>query len=243
MHEYWLQRYIKEHYQQIGFSRIQGPYKNGADFRGNYHHQPLKIEAEWDYSNYIGHNHSREFADILVVATLKAAPDHLKKQLPAIIINLDREEVIQWAVPRQIQKNKEDYHSYPWRRLSRSLLDLYACYLKRNHQSSEFSGSKLALSAYKSQIPMGFRFGAGGKEEGFEGLSEYKALWDYWLIIAHSVANHFKLKPTLLRPTWIDRIALFFNYTGRIRESEIGRFKEVASFIEGLLSQVEPWEP
>ncbi len=70
MHENWLQRYIKEYHQQIGFTQLHGPYKYGADFKGVYAGKPVKIEAEWDYSDYISHKHSLSFADILVVATL-----------------------------------------------------------------------------------------------------------------------------------------------------------------------------
>jgi hypothetical protein len=240
MHEDWLQRYIKEHYQKLGFSQIHGPYKYGADFRGIYLSKPVKIEAEWDYSDYIIHKHTLRFADILVVATLEPVPDHLKQQLPSIIINLDREQVIRWAQPRRTKKNKDDYYSYPWRRMSRSLLDLYAHYRKQNHQKIDFIGSNLTFAKEKSQKPTGFQFGAGGKEEGFEGLPEDKASWDYWLVIAHSVANHFRLKPTLLHPTWIDRVALYFDHTGRITDDESERFKEVALFIEELFLRGEP---
>jgi hypothetical protein len=172
MHENWLQKYIKEHYLQIGFSQIHGPYKYGADFKGVYAGKPVKIEAEWEYSDYISHKHTVRFADILVVATLEPVPEHLKEKLPSIIINLNREHVIKWAQPQLIKKNKEDYSSYSWRRLSRSLLDLYAYYQKQNQRGIDFIGSNLALSMNKSQAPGGFQFGAGGKEKSFEGPPE-----------------------------------------------------------------------
>ena len=146
MHEIWLQKYIKEHYQQIGFTRLHGPYNYGADFKGFYANKPVKIEAEWDYSDYINHKHTLRFADILVVATLKPVPESLKEKLPSLIINLDREKVIEWALPRMITKNEENYYSYPWRRLSRSLLHLYAYYQKQQHHKIDFIGSNLLLS-------------------------------------------------------------------------------------------------
>jgi hypothetical protein len=199
----------------------------------------VKIEAEWDYPDYISHKHSLKFADILVVATLEPVPDHLKGKLPQIIFKIDRRKVIEWAEPRLVRKTREDYYAYPWRRLSRSLIDLYAIYQKQNNRRIEFIGSNLALSMIKSQTPGGFQFGPGGKEKGFDGRSEDKSLWDFWLVIAHDVADHFHLKPALLRPTWVDRMALYFNHTGRVTEREVQRFKDMAAFIDDLLKRGE----
>jgi hypothetical protein len=235
MHEIWLQYYIKEHYQQIGFTKLNGPYKIGADFKGVYAGKPVKIEVEWDYSDYISHKHTTGFADILVVATLEPVPEHLKVKLPSTIINLNCEQVIEWAQPRMIKKNKEDYHSYAWRRLSRNLLFLYAYYQKQTTRRMDYIGSNLAISMNRSQKPGGFKFGSGGKEESFEGPPEDKVSWDCWLNVAHEVANHFRLKPALLRPTWIDMLALYFNHTGRITDNEFTRFKDIAVFIDGLI--------
>jgi hypothetical protein len=235
MHELWLQKYIKEHYRQIGFTQIHGPYKIGADFKGIYAGRAVKIEAEWEYSDYINHKHSLSFADILVVATLETVPPILKEKLPPVIINLDREQVLEWAQPRMVQKNEDDFHSYTWRRFSRNLLYLYAYRQKQERRKTEYIGSNLVHSMRQFQIPAGFQFGSGGKEENFEGLQEDKASWDYWLNIAHAVAVQFKLKPTLLHPTWIERVAIYVNNTGRITDSESTRFKEVAMFIDELI--------
>jgi hypothetical protein len=235
MNEIWLQKYIKEHYRQIGFSQLHGPYKYGADFKGIYAEKPVKIEAEWKYSDYISHKHTLRFADVLVVATLEPAPQALKVKLPSTIINLNREQVVEWAEPRIIKKRSEDYFSYPWRRLSNNLLYLYAYYYKQSHRKTNFISDNLTLLAHKTQTPAGFQFGSGGKEESFEGLPEDKAAWDDWLNIAHAVADHFRLKPALLRPTWIDRVGLYFSHTGRITESEFKRFTDIAIFIDDLI--------
>ena len=235
MHEIWLQKYIKEHYQQIGFTQLHGPYKYGADFKGVYAAEPVKVEAEWEYSDYIDHKHTLRFADVLVVAILEPVPQPLKVKLPSIIINLSRKRVVEWAQPRIVKKDEEDYSSYPWRKLSRNLLCLYAYYQKQSYRRIDFIGSNLVLSMYQTQKPAGFQFGLGGKEETFKGLPEDKAAWDYWLKVAHAAADHFRLKPALLRPTWIDRLALYFNHTGRITDSEFKRFKEVAIFIDEMI--------
>jgi len=234
MHENWLQKYIKEHYREIGFTRLHGPYKYGVDFKGIYARKWTKIEVEWEYSDYITHQHSLEFADVLIVATLRPVPQSLKASLPATIVNIDRKKVIEWAQPQIEEKEKEDFKSYPWRRLSRNLLDLYAYYQKQHQRPLNFVGSNLALSMYQVQKPMGFEFGTDGKER-FEGLPEDKVSWDYWLNIAHVVAKHFRLKPAFGRPTWIDRLGYDFNCTGSISDAESRRFKEVALFIDASL--------
>jgi hypothetical protein len=242
MHEDWLQKYIKEHHQKIGFTELHGPYKYGADFKGIFAGKPVKIEAEWDYSDYISHQHTLKFADVLVVATLEPVPRSLREKLPSIIIHLNREQVVAWAEPRIIKKSEEDYFSYPWRRLSKHLLYLYAYYLKQDQRNIDFVGSNLAHPMYRTQTPAGFRYGAGGKEAGFEGPPEEKAAWDYWLKISHAVAENFRLKPALLRPTWIDRIGIYFSHTGKITDSELKRFKDVAIFIDDFILPKEHQE-
>lgn len=240
MHEEWLQKYIQDHYQKIGLSQIHGPYKRGADFKGFYAGKPVKIEAEWDYADYINHKHPPGFADVLVVATLEPVPECLRENLPISVIQVSREDVIEWAQPRRSQKNREDYHGYPWRRFSKSLFDLYAYSQKQISPPVDFIGSAVTLTKRNSQTPAGFQFGPGGKEEGFKGPPEEKAYWDQWLVIAHSVSNQFKLKPALLRPTWIDRIAFYYHGTGRITDSDLKRFQEVVLFIDEILSRREP---
>jgi hypothetical protein len=235
MHEIWLQKYIKDHYLQIGFTQLHGPYKNGADFKGIYANRAVKIEAEWDYSDFISHKHSLKFADILVAATLEPVPEHLKEKLPSIIIKLNRNQVVEWAQPRIIKKNKEDYYSYTWRRLSRNLLYLYAYYQRQTQGKMDFIGVNLLSTMYQTQKPAGFQFGEWGKEESFEGLPEDKTSWDYWLDVAHAAAKHFQLKPALLRPTWIDMTALYLNHTGRITNNDLKRFEEIATFVHDFI--------
>jgi hypothetical protein len=242
MHEYWLQKYIQEYSPQMGFTQLHGPYKYGADFKGVYGGKPVKIEAEWEYSDYLSHTHTLKFAEVLVVATLEPIPPALIVKLPSIIINLNRQKVVEWAQPRIEKKTREDYYSYPWRRFSRSLLYLYGYYQKQNQRKNDFMGASLLLPGYQTQTPPGFHFAEGGKEESFAGLPEDKAAWDYWLDIAHTVANHFHLKPALLRLTWVDRTALYLGNTGRITAGESKRFEEVAVFIDSLLLGKEPQE-
>jgi hypothetical protein len=239
MLEYWLQKYIKEYYRQIGFTELHGPYNVGPDFKGVYHGRLVKIEAEWDYSDYINHQHPPDFAEILIVATLKPVPRGLREKLPSFIIHLCSDQVAQWARPRKVKKDQEDYISFTWRRLSRSLLYLYAYSRKKSNLTNDFVGSELAGLLSKSQVPAGFHFGEGGKEISFDGRPEEKVSWDFWLNIAHDVAGHFKLRPALLRPTWIDRVALYSSYTGRVTDADFTRFKDIALYIDSLLPQAK----
>jgi len=239
MYEIWLQKYIRANFRQIGFSQLHGPFTSGADFRGVYAGKRVRVEAEWDYADYINHQHPLNFAEILVVATQEPVPEHLRAKLPSIIINLNRDRVIEWAQPRLVQKNNDDYYAYAWRRLSRNLLYLYAYYRKKERRSLDFVGSHLVYTMYKAQKPAGFQFGENGKEESFEGAPEDKEAWDYWLNAAHAVAGQFRLKPKLLRPTWIDMVALYLNHTGRITDNDLKRLQEVAVFVNDLILRQE----
>ncbi len=239
MHEYWLQRYIKENNRQMGFTDFHGPYNIGPDFKGVYQGKRVKIEVEWDYANYIQHKHPPDFADILIVGTYKAAPERLREKLPRFIIHVDSAEVIKWAQPRVILKNEQDYYSFTWRRLARNLLYLYAFSRKKNGATGNFPGSDLFRSMGNNQIPRGFQFGEGGKEVSFKGEAEDKISWDFWLNLAHETAGHFKLKPALLRPTWIDRMGIYTNHTGRMTDTDLTRFKDIADYIDELIVQAE----
>jgi len=103
-----------------------------------------------------------DFADVLVVASYDPVPEHLRPRLPSTIIHLNREQVIAWALPLKIKKNKEDYFSYPWRRLSRSLLDLYANYRKLNQLGLAFLG---AACRFCQSITIACRFSIRSRRE------------------------------------------------------------------------------
>ena len=160
-------------------------YFYGADFKGVYANKRVKVEVEWDYADYIQHKHPVDFADIIVVATFDPIPASLKEKLPPVAINVDREQVIHWANPKINTKKEDEYHSYPWRRLSRSVLDLFAYYQKQKGSTADFIGASLALSMFKSQKHCGFLFAPDGKEESFEGSPTDKAAWDFWLVSGH----------------------------------------------------------
>jgi hypothetical protein len=234
IHEDWLQLYIKEHFRQLGFASIHGPYSTGADLKGLYNGKMVRIEAEWDYTDYIHHQHSPDFADILIVANSKKVPYDLVDRLPAIIFHVSRQKVIEWAKPRIETKTLDDYHSFAWWRLSRSLLILYGNYQRIQARTPSFPGAYL-LPLPPSQTPPGFVFAPGGRETGFKGSPQDKNTWDRWLALSHYIAEKFGLKPALLRPTWIDRVALHFDHTGHLYGSDQLRLQEVMVYLDSLI--------
>ena len=239
MHERWLQQYIMAHYQGLGFSQLKGPFNQGVDFNGIHNGKKVKVEAEWQYANYYFHQHPPKWADILIVATLEPPPAKYLSILPSRIINVDLQQVIEWAQPRADEKEREDFKLYPWRRLSRSLLDLYAYYLKQQGREKELSfiGSHLALVKNKAQKPAGFQFDANGLELEFQGSPEDKFAWDYWLNIAHAVSENYRLKPAMHHPTWIDLLGYELINKGEVDLPDLGELKPIINFIESLLSE------
>ncbi len=239
MHERWFQQYIIAHSRDLGFSQLKGPFSQGVDFKGIYKGKRVKVEAEWQYANYYFHQHPKSWADILIVATLEPAPDTYRDLLPPTIINVDIKEVIEWAQPRAGEKERENYKLYPWRRLSRNLLDLYVYYLKQLGEEKEhsFIGSQLALAKDKAQKPAGFQFDTNGLELEFQGSPEDKFAWDYWLNIAHAVSENYQLKPAIHHPTWIDRLGYELNNKGEVNLPDLSELKPIINFIETLLSE------
>lgn len=237
MHERWLQQYIMAHYQDMGFLQLKGPFNQGADFNGIYNGKKVKVEAEWQYANYHFHQHPPKWADILIVATLEPPPAKYLGILPSRIININLQKVIEWTQPRADEKEREDFKLYPWRRLSRSLLDLYVYCLKHREREAEFSflGSHLALSRDQAQKPSGFQFDGYGFELCFQGTPEDKFAWDYWLEIAHVIAEKYKLKPATGRPTWVDKLGHNLIFKGKLDLADVAPFKPIATFINSLL--------
>lgn len=237
MHERWFQQYILTHSEALGFTKLKGPYRKGVDFKGIYKGKRVKVEAEWHYENYYFHQHPQSWADILIVATQEPAPDKYRGIFPPIIINIDIKKVIEWAQPRVDEREREDFKLYPWRRLSRNLLDLYAYYLKQRGREKDISfiGSHLALVRNKAQKPAGFQFGTNGLELEFQGSPEDKFAWDYWLNIAHLVADKFRLQPAMSRPTWVDLLGYILIEKKELNLPDINRLQPIVVFIESQL--------
>jgi hypothetical protein len=114
--EYWVQLYVKENYQKLGFSLLKGPFGRGPDFLVTYEGRETYAEVEVRCENHVKHGHpndSRYNPDVEILVVLEPADpsDEIKDQLPAKVIHLDKKHFEQWysRATREyaIQKEKE----------------------------------------------------------------------------------------------------------------------------------------
>jgi len=109
--EYWIQLYLKENYEKLGFSQLDGPFSVGPDFRGIYAKddlpitgQEIDIEVERDCGNYIlhGHHKSPKFKNckLLVVLNPSQPNDDIIDHLPDYIMTLDIPDFVSWWQPK-----------------------------------------------------------------------------------------------------------------------------------------------
>ena len=99
--EYWLQLYIKNNYERLGFDSLEGPFETGPDFKGVYKGKKVVIEAETQSRNFIYHRHNPNEVDILIVLNddnagevLGMKPVEWRKRLPKKIILVDPEDFL-----------------------------------------------------------------------------------------------------------------------------------------------------
>ena len=102
--EYWIQEYVKDNYAKLGFSRIEGPFEVGPDFKGVYKGKKVIVEAERDYRSYISHKHheNERFKEvsILIVLNPSKPPKKIKDKLPKTVIYINVDDFIEWWRPR-----------------------------------------------------------------------------------------------------------------------------------------------
>lgn len=95
--EYWLQLYIKDNYQKLGFDSIEGPFQTGPDFNGVYKGRRVVVEAETTPKNFVYHKHNPKGVDILIV---------LNEDYTNVVLGMDPTE---WRklLPKEIIKKRE----------------------------------------------------------------------------------------------------------------------------------------
>lgn len=102
--EYWIQLYVKENPEKLGFSSIEGPFDSGPDFRGLFNGRTVFIEVERDYLSYIKHKHHENPAfsevKVLVMLTPSKPPTKLKGKLPKNLIYVDIPDFVEWFRPK-----------------------------------------------------------------------------------------------------------------------------------------------
>ena len=104
--EWWYQQYVKEHPEEFGFTKLEGPFRTGPDFLGvpkgrRVKGSQLRVEVEREYLTYRQHGHSPMFADVLIVGVLDAPLPSMLSFLPATVRNLDPNKVFDWSKPRR----------------------------------------------------------------------------------------------------------------------------------------------
>ncbi len=104
INEYWIQEYIKENYTKLGFSKIEGPFDIGPDFKGVHKGKKSIIEAERDFQSFIEHGHHEDErfkeVNILIVLNPLQPPKEIKSKLPKTIIYIDIDDFKEWRRPK-----------------------------------------------------------------------------------------------------------------------------------------------
>lgn len=102
--EYWVQEYFKENYKKLGFSKIEGPYETGPDFKGLYKGKKVIVEVERSCKSFIEHKHHKNtrFKDVnvLIVLSTYETPENIKNKLPKTIVRINIDDFVEWWRPR-----------------------------------------------------------------------------------------------------------------------------------------------
>lgn len=102
--EYWIQEYVKDNHEKLGFSKIEGPFDTGPDFKGVYKNQKVVIEAERDCQSFVQHGHHEDErfkeVSILIVLNPSEPPKDVKDKLPETIIHIDVNHFVAWWCPK-----------------------------------------------------------------------------------------------------------------------------------------------
>lgn len=102
--EYWLQEYVNEHHERLGFKHVKGPYDRGPDFEVLFDGRWVKAEAEVRYRSYVDHGHheDRAFADVRVLIVLEEGepPQAIEDQLPPHIVHVNQSDFTPWYEKR-----------------------------------------------------------------------------------------------------------------------------------------------
>jgi len=108
--EYWIQKYVQENYDKLGFSHIEGPFEFGLDFRGIYRGRKAVVEVERDCHTYVIHRHHENSAfkavNTLIVLNPSKPPEEVRCKLPKKVIYIDIDDFVEWWCPKAKQYAK-----------------------------------------------------------------------------------------------------------------------------------------
>jgi len=111
LEEVWAQRYVEEEFKRLGFSKIDGPYRTGPDFRVSRNRRWAFAEVETRWRNYLLHGHpaNRDFDQVeyLILLSGEAPPAAAGRKLPPHIMHIDREHFLAWFQPKWEQESRK----------------------------------------------------------------------------------------------------------------------------------------
>ena len=102
--EYWIQEFVKSNYRDLGFSKIDGPFDVGPDFKGVYKGRKVEVEVERDCKSFITHRHNEnerfKEVSILIVLNPLNPPKDIRVKLPKKIIYINVDDFVEWWRPK-----------------------------------------------------------------------------------------------------------------------------------------------
>ncbi len=102
LREYWFQLYVRDHWRELGFDSLIGPFEVGPDFKGVYRGREVKVEVERDYKAFLHDKKalsSHQGIDVLIVGVGEDPPAEIRSELPPFVINLDPQTVAEYTRP------------------------------------------------------------------------------------------------------------------------------------------------
>ncbi|MBB5318012.1 hypothetical protein [Tunturibacter empetritectus] len=100
LQERWAQQYLKEEFTRLGFTKVEGPFNRGPDYRVFHKRRWLWAEVETQWKNYFKHGHHENpaFDDVeylILLSSETPSPDALA-YLPPRILHIDRQHFLAW---------------------------------------------------------------------------------------------------------------------------------------------------
>lgn len=100
LEERWTQDYVKSEFKHLGFTKIEGPFPRGPDFRVMQKNRWAWAEVETRWQRYFEHGHdgSPAFVNVkyLIILSDAIPPEEKRKMLPPNIIYINHDRFCPW---------------------------------------------------------------------------------------------------------------------------------------------------
>jgi hypothetical protein len=100
LQERWAQRYVKEEFKRLGFSKVDGPFSRGPDYWVSQKRRCAFAEVETRWRNYFRHGHhvnpAFDAVEYLILLSAETPAPKERRGLPPKIIHIDREHFLAW---------------------------------------------------------------------------------------------------------------------------------------------------